>query len=104
MDFQEFVKRAKEIKEVNAKLSQAENSKPFTMNERAQGLVGDVGELMKLISAKNGFRSYENLDAKLAHELSDCLWSIMMLADDLGVDLEKSFFKTMNEIEARLNK
>jgi NTP pyrophosphatase (non-canonical NTP hydrolase) len=59
---------------------------------------------MKLISAKNGYRNYENLDEKLAHELSDCLWSILVLADDLGVDLEKSFLETMNKIESRLNK
>jgi len=104
MEFQDLIKRAREIKEVNAKLSEKEKAKPFTTNERAQGFVGDVGELMKLISAKNGYRNYENLDEKLAHELSDCLWSILVLADDLGVDLEKSFLETMNKIESRLNK
>jgi hypothetical protein len=44
MEFQDLIKRAREIKEVNAKLSEKEKAKPFTTNERAQGFVGDVGE------------------------------------------------------------
>jgi NTP pyrophosphatase (non-canonical NTP hydrolase) len=37
----------------------------------------------------------------LAHELADCLWSIIVIADEAGVDLEKAFFETMKEIELR---
>lgn len=34
----------------------------------------------KLRMAKNGLCSMYNVDTKLAHELSDCLWSILVLA------------------------
>lgn len=70
MEFSELIKRAKEI---NAKLAEREGSRAWGVSERAQGFVGDVGDLMKLVMAKNGYRKYEDLDKKLSHELGDCL-------------------------------
>jgi len=57
---------------------------------------------MKLIMAKEGFRQGENVDAKLAHELSDCLWSVLVLARHYGIDLETEFIRTMNDLESKL--
>ncbi len=62
------------------------------------------GDLMKLVTAKEGVRVIENVDKKLAHELSDCLWSIIILADQYGIDLEKSFQEAMNSLEKSLQK
>ena len=41
-------------------------------------------------------------DAKLAHELADCLWSVLVLARAYGVDLEQAFVVTMDELEQRV--
>lgn len=68
-----------------------------------QGFVGDVGDLMKLVMAKSGVRTIPDTDRKLAHELSDCLWSVLVLARLYDVDLEKEFLRTMDEIEARVS-
>ena len=58
---------------------------------------------MKLVMAKEGRREGPaNLDAKLEHELADCLWSVLVLADAYGVDLERAFATTMDELEAKL--
>ena len=43
--------------------------------------LGDVGDLAKLVQGKAGVRDRVDLDATLAHELADCLWSIFTLAD-----------------------
>jgi len=67
-----------------------------------QGLVVDVGDLMKLVMAKNGRRNVPDVDRKLAHELSDCLWSVLVLAQAYDVDLEKEFLATMTALEAKL--
>jgi len=67
-----------------------------------QGFVVDVGDLMKLVMAKAGSRPGEDVDRQLAHELSDCLWSVLVLAQLYDVDLEREFFATMNELEAKL--
>ena len=57
---------------------------------------------MKLMMAKDGVRSAEQLDSRLRHEFGDCLWSLLVLADSYGVDLEDAFGDTMNHLEAKL--
>lgn len=67
------------------------------------GFVGDVGDLSKIIMAKGGLREMDNVDEKLAHELADCLWSVLVLASKYNIDLAKEFNKTMNELDARID-
>jgi NTP pyrophosphatase (non-canonical NTP hydrolase) len=66
--------------------------------------VGDVGDLVKLVMAENGHREIPDCKHKLEHELADCLWSIIVLANLHEIDLEKSFLKTMDELERNLSK
>ncbi len=80
----------------------AEKRRPWTREEIMQGFVVDVGDLMKLTMAKRGSRSVEDVDRKLAHELSDCLWSVLVLAQLHDVDLEREFLVTMAGLEAKL--
>ncbi len=68
-----------------------------------EGFVVDVGDLMKLVMIKEGYREGENVDERLRHELSDCLWSILVLAKKYDVNLEKEFVKTMRELEKRID-
>jgi NTP pyrophosphatase (non-canonical NTP hydrolase) len=44
----------------------------------------------------------DDVDEKLAHELSDCLWSILVLADKYKIDLSKEFKKTMDLLDERI--
>jgi NTP pyrophosphatase (non-canonical NTP hydrolase) len=75
----------------------------WTSEEIALGFVGDVGDLAKLILAENGKRNISDSRAKLEHELADCLWSVIVLAHEQGIDLEASFVNTMNELEKHLS-
>ncbi|HQM15774.1 MAG TPA: MazG nucleotide pyrophosphohydrolase domain-containing protein [Candidatus Woesebacteria bacterium] len=52
---------------------------------------------------KSGVRSTDSVDEKLAHELSDCLWSLLVLADKYNINLEKSFLDTMTKFEERIS-
>lgn len=103
MDLKQLTAKAKEVKELYSKHNRHSGEKTWTNAEYTQGLVGDVGDLVKLIMAKNNFRHYDDLDKKIAHELSDCLWSILVIADDLKVDLEPEFIHTMNELKERIS-
>jgi hypothetical protein len=76
----------------------------WTGKDFAMGFVGDVGDLQKLVMAKEGMRAVDDVDTKLAHELADCLWSIMVLADYYSVDLQKEFLQTMDGLVARIEK
>jgi NTP pyrophosphatase (non-canonical NTP hydrolase) len=56
-----------------------------------------------LVQASEGVRQVTNLDIALGHELSDCLWSVIILADRLGIDLQAAFTQTMDELEQQLS-
>lgn len=99
MELTQLTERAMQIRQCFAAYEQRRTGRIWTREEIMQGFVVDVGDLMKLVMAKAGARRVDDTDAKLAHELSDCLWSILVLAKLYDVDLEKEFLKTMNELE-----
>lgn len=102
MDFQQVIARAMEIRKLyEARETQLYGS-PWTSEEIALGFVGDVGDLAKLVIAENGKRNIPDSKAKLEHELADCLWSIIVLANSHHIDIEKSFTDTMDELEKHL--
>jgi NTP pyrophosphatase (non-canonical NTP hydrolase) len=103
MDFKKFSSRAEHIRNLYHTHNEKNGLKQWTAAEYAQGLAGDFGDLSKLILAKHGFREIADVEAKLEHELADMLWSILVIARELDVDLEASFLRTMNELESRMN-
>lgn len=102
MKFQEIIERAMEIRRLYEQKEIQLYGSPWTSEEIALGFMGDVGDLAKLISAENGKRNILNSMEKLEHELADCLWSVIVLANLHGVDLERSFMKTMERLERHL--
>ncbi|MFI9041288.1 nucleotide pyrophosphohydrolase [Streptomyces sp. NPDC053726] len=71
----------------------------WTREEFMLGFVGDVGDLAKLATAAEGARQIPDWRSALEHELSDCLWSVLILARLHDVDLSAAFFRTMAELE-----
>lgn len=67
------------------------------------GFVVDVGDLTRLVMAATGARDVEGYQSKLGHELADCLWSVLVLAKRLDVDLAEAFERTMNELTTFLD-
>ena len=104
MDFKALVERAKEIRKLYAASDEKRIGKEWPRGEYVKAFVGDVGALVKLTQAKEGFREIENIDERLSHEFGDILWAVVMLAEMYGIDLEKSFMDTMDELEKRASK
>ncbi len=104
MDFKTLTDHALSIRGKYAKLEKAQYGREWTGEELFLGFMKDVGDLAKLIQAKEGIRRVEDIDTALGHELADCLWSIIVLADKYGVDLEASFIKTMDKLNTHLEK
>lgn len=102
MELKEIINKAKSLRDKYAKVETKVSGKPWGVSERTQGFVADAGELMKLVMAKSGLRNIDGVDAKLGHELSDCLWSVLVIADELGIDIEKEFAKNMDELEKKI--
>lgn len=103
MQLQELIRRAIDIRAQYAAVERSRYGRSWTNEEIMLGFVGDVGDLAKLVMAQAGVRAIPNAEAKLAHELADCFWSLLVLADHYQIDLEQAFMHTMNEIEASLN-
>jgi len=91
MEYKELSDKARRIKEAYNELNQSKGKKIWGVKDYAQGLAGDTGDLLKLIM------KFENQDnprvtrKELRHELADCLWSLIVLSQELEVDLENEF-------------
>lgn len=91
MNFSDLQKSALQLNDLYERLEVKRWGRIWTTQELALGFVGDVGDLAKLIQANAGVRDIDDCKAKLGHELSDCLWSIIVLASKCGIDLEAEF-------------
>ncbi|MCE7986244.1 MAG: nucleotide pyrophosphohydrolase [Caldilinea sp. CFX5] len=102
MQLQELAHRAITIRAQYAAMERSRYGRSWTNEEIMLGFVGDVGDLAKLVMAQEGIRAIPDAKAKLAHELADCLWSVLVLADHYQIDLEQAFLHTMADIEDSL--
>ena len=103
MNFEELAKRAAEICDKYDTLNQTKRGMTWNEQQLMAGFIGDVGDLSKIIMARHGLRSMDNVDAELAHELSDCMWSVLVLAKKYSIDLARAFMKTMDELEDHID-
>lgn len=104
MTYEELLEKAVKIRVKYDELNQRKrNGLKWNEQDLMAGFVGDVGDLSKIIMAKHGLRDMEDVDARLAHELSDCLWSVLVLADKYKIDLANEFLKTMAELDKRID-
>jgi NTP pyrophosphatase (non-canonical NTP hydrolase) len=106
MQISELINRAKEIREKYDVANKEMYGVVWSAEQVMEGLVGDIGDLMKLVMAKEGYRQLgdKNINEELAHELSDCLWALFVLASKYNIDVEKEFLNTMNRLSARIDK
>lgn len=105
-DFSELVSRALEIRAKYDDLNMRDGQSKWGPMEQVAGLNGDVGDLTKLVMAKEGKRrvpsNVHDLDSAIEHELGDVLWQIIDIADSYDIDLEDAFLATMKELDERL--
>jgi len=104
VEFQNIIRRARQVRTRYAEFERRKYGSEWTNEELALGFVGDVGDLAKLVVAANGKRDIPDTDAKLAHELADCLWSVIALAEAHHIDLEQAFLKTMDDLDTWIDK
>ena len=101
-DLIDLQKKAQEIRRKYDELNTKDGHAKWDGVDYVAGFVGDVGDLVKLVMAKDGKRRGNDIDAKLKHELGDCLWSLLVIANHYGINLEDAFSSTMSELNERL--
>ena len=103
MEFSELSELARGVRAKYAAVERERYGRSWSREEIMLGFLGDVGDLAKLVQGKEGVRPRDDLDEAFAHELADCLWCVMTLADSYGVDLEDAFVSTMKELDEVLD-
>ena len=104
MNFTDLQTASLRLNELYEQLEIKRYGRVWTTHELALGFVGDVGDLAKLIQANAGVRDIDDCKAKLGHELSDCLWSILVLANKCGINLEAEYSRNTSELIAHVSK
>lgn len=103
MTFDEAIEKARKIRKMYDVLEERKYGKKWDRRDLILGFVNDVGGLVKTSMMLDGTRE-ANPDSKhlFSEELSDCLWSIIILADKYEIDLKESFLENMQLLEQRL--
>lgn len=102
-DISDLQKMAQQIRQKYDELNAKDGHTKWDGVDYVAGFTGDVGDLVKLVMAKDGKRRGDDIDAKLKHELGDCQWSLFVIANHYGIDLEDAFRSTMDELHERLS-
>ena len=101
-DLKDLIKEAEAIRLKYEELNAKQGKSAWGIRDYAMRFMGDVGDLQKLVLDKENLRGVEDIDGKLAHELADCLWSVLIIANYYGLDLEKEFKSTLKYISKRV--
>lgn len=98
------LRRILAIKQRYSDKNAADKHRKWTVTDYMSGFVGDVGDLSKLVMAKQQLRDYDgDVDAALKHEIGDCFWALFVLCDELGIDAQNAIETTLEDLEGRLN-
>ncbi|WP_406210537.1 nucleotide pyrophosphohydrolase [Kitasatospora sp. NBC_01560] len=98
MDLNEITRRAMRVHGLYDELNLAKHGRTWSRHDFILGFVGDIGDLAKLTQAADGVRPARP-GPGLGHELADCLWSVVVLAELYGIDLEAEYDTTMRQLE-----
>lgn len=86
-----------EIRRRYNELERRRGGQPLDALKLAKGFKKDVADLIEVMEAHGGDRK------KLNQELANCLWSLLIIAQKLDVDIERAFWTTMLEIDHKLD-
>jgi NTP pyrophosphatase (non-canonical NTP hydrolase) len=105
MEISEARARAVQVRQRIASFERSTYGREWSTADLISGLMTDVGDLASAVQRVDGLRpagATEPLD-ELRHELGDCLWVLLVLADRYHIDLAEAFESTMVSIDAWLD-
>jgi NTP pyrophosphatase (non-canonical NTP hydrolase) len=104
--FKKTIKLSLEIKKIYDEINKKNDHKKWKVADYTMGMVGDCGDLSKLIMAKNELRESKspNIDESIEHELVDILWSLIAISDELNIDLESASILQLEKLKSAVEK
>ncbi|ONI75912.1 hypothetical protein BWI15_08915 [Kribbella sp. ALI-6-A] len=84
-------------------LEERYNGKTWSLHELMIGFSNDVGYIGRLLLAHDGTWDIDgDPRAELEHKLAESMWWTFVLADKLGIDIDKAYSQSMERIRAGL--
>ncbi|MGY1840162.1 MULTISPECIES: hypothetical protein [unclassified Modestobacter] len=100
VDLESARRRAMEVRALYEAIERRMNGQVWTLQELMLGFSNDVGTVGRLVLAHDGtWEIAGDVDAQLAHKLSESLWWVIVIAERLGIDISAAFADTMDRIE-----
>ena len=103
MKYSDLVRVVLETRQLFERYEEKSLGKKWGNEELLVGLVTDVGDLARIVLAKEGYRSINgDVDMALRHELADCLWVIIILSEKYKVDLPSAVLEMSKDIKKKI--
>ena len=103
MTYDDLVKTVMDTRKRFESFERKNVGKTWGKEEILVGLVTDVGDLARLVLAKEGFRAAgTDIDKAMRHELADCFWAIIVLAEKYNINLEEALMEMSDDIRKKL--
>ncbi len=101
MDIAPMQARAVDVRRQFAVFEQATYGREWTVEDLVMGLMTDLGDLAAIVQTLEGKRPprTDNPIQSLEHEVSDCLWVLLVIADRYDINIADAFDQTMTGIE-----
>lgn len=103
MNLEQCQTLALDIKHQYREANRSRGAATWDATAYANGLLVDVAGLIKMLMIKDGFREGEQNPERLAHELSDIVWSAFAIADELEIDLARELPEQFAALRARFS-
>ncbi len=102
MDIETMQARAVDVRRQFAAFEEATYGHEWNVEDLVMGLMTDLGDLAAIVQTLEGKRPPREDDPikSLEHEVSDCLWVLLVIADRYGINTADAFDQTMTGIES----
>lgn len=103
MKFNEIVERSIAIRHSYHKLEKQFHESEWTVEEDALAFLTDAALVGRLAMSQQGrWPKGNNTIPELEHKLSECIWWIIVLAERMDIDIEKSLDEFLSKLEGQL--
>jgi hypothetical protein len=103
MLFSEAVSRSQKIREIYHRLELKHHGTEWTTEEDALAFLTDAGLVGRLTMARQGRWPTEHGEAHdLEHKLGECIWWLIVLAEQMEIDSESALESFLTKTEQQL--
>jgi hypothetical protein len=103
MDFSKIIKRSIAIRESYHKLERQYHKNEWSVEEDALAFLTDAGLVGRLtMSQQERWPKGGDTASELEHKLSECIWWLIVLAERMDIDIEKSLDGFLSKLEKQL--